>query len=135
HLADGIIQFIKNGNIDYFDKVMQFMQPPRILLTGISFFFSVIYLLIKLIWPGFYEQLALDFQSWFTILVISSFILLINTPKRFYSLKTISALLYLPSGFFLMLKSLLKIKGASKKFIHTTHEHTDHDIKKRGTPS
>ena len=135
HLFDGIVQLIKKGNIDYFDKVMQFMQPPRILLTGLSFLLSMLYLLIRLIWPDFYAQLALDFPSWVTIFIISSFILLLNTPKRFYSLKSISALLYLPSGFFLMLKSLLKIKGASKKFIHTTHEHTDNNIRKKGSPS
>jgi hypothetical protein len=36
----------------------------------------------------------------------------------------------LPLGFLLMFKSLLKVKGASKRFIHTTHEHTEKPIKK-----
>ncbi len=134
HLVDGIVQLLTKGNIDYFDKVVQFMQPPRILLTGLSFLFTLLYLLLQLIWPELYDELALDFPKWLSIFIISSLILLFNTPARFYSGKTLTALLYLPSGFLLMLKSLLRIKGASKKFIHTTHEHTDHNVKKKGTP-
>jgi len=130
HLIDGFVQLMTKGNIDYFDKVVQFMLPPRILLTGLSFLFFTIYYLIWLIWSDLYEQLSVSFISWLVVFGSSSLILLLNTPTRFYSLKTVYALLYLPSGFFLMIKSLLKIKGASKKFIHTTHEHTDHNVRK-----
>ncbi len=130
HLIDGIIQLITKGNVDYFDKVVQFMQPPRILLTGISFVFLVIYYLTWIVWSDFYEQLSISFLSWLIVFGLSSLILFLNTPSRFYSLKTLHALIYLPLGFLLMIKSLLRIKGASKKFIHTTHEHTDHNVMK-----
>ncbi|MBK9290624.1 MAG: glycosyltransferase [Bacteroidetes bacterium] len=130
HLWDGVKQLIAKGNFDYFDKVIQFMQPPRIILSGLSFILALVYLTIELLWPDFYSQLAVSFKHWLLIFLTSSLILLLNTPKRFFRTNTIAALLYLPSGFLLMIKSLLKIRGASKKFIHTTHEHTDHDVKR-----
>lgn len=132
HFVDGMIQLFTRGNIDYFNKVIQFMQPPRILLAGISLLLSFIYLIIGWVWPSFCEQLAFNYKDWLFIFVLTSFMLLISMPRKFYKLKTLLALLYLPSGFFLMLKSLIQIKGASKKFIHTTHEHTDHNVKQTG---
>ncbi|HMM10875.1 MAG TPA: glycosyltransferase family 2 protein [Bacteroidales bacterium] len=134
HFFDGVVQLITKGNVDYFDKVVQFMQPPRILLTGTAFLFSLFYLLIWLFWSDFYDQLALGFVHWVALFVLSSLILLISTPGRFFTKNTLTALFYLPAGFLLMLKSLLKIRGASKRFIHTTHDHTDHHVKKAGKP-
>jgi hypothetical protein len=46
---------------------------------------------------------------------------LFSIPKSFYNAKTLGALISLPKGMLMMLLSLLKIKGANKKFIHTKH--------------
>jgi cellulose synthase/poly-beta-1,6-N-acetylglucosamine synthase-like glycosyltransferase len=135
HLIDGLVQLLTKGNIDYFDKVIQFMQPPRILVVGLSFLFAAIYLLIWFAWPNLYEQLSVGFLPWVIVFGLSTLMLLISTPLKFYTKKTMIALFYLPSGFLLMLKSLLKIRGASKKFIHTTHEHTDHNVKNKPNKS
>lgn len=126
HFIDGLKNLVTKGNIDYFDKVLQMIQPPRILLTGILViitFFSGIFLLPALSFlqpffvPGFYYWLIL-----FTLTVLS---LLFSIPFRFYNLKTFKALLQVPQGFILMIISLMKIKGASSKFLHTTHSHVD----------
>jgi hypothetical protein len=46
---------------------------------------------------------------------------LFSVPRSFYNSKTLGALVSLPKGMILMFLSLLKIKGANKKFIHTKH--------------
>jgi hypothetical protein len=44
-----------------------------------------------------------------------------STPLKFYNMKTLSAILHLPYGFFLMMKSTFFHREAKKKFIHTEH--------------
>ncbi len=129
HFFDGIKQLVIKGNFDYFDKVLQMVQPPRILLTGVLFLISFVEWFIfyfgnsyVLSWfnPGFY--------AWLYLFIATSVALLFSIPKKFYNKTTFNALLSLPHGFLLMLISLFKVKGATKKFIHTEHSHVD-DIK------
>lgn len=126
HFVDGVKNFFTTGNLDYFDKVIQMIQPPRILLAGIitiitTFsglsFFSFFSFLSKFFVP--------DFYYWLALFAITFFSLIISIPLRFYRIRTFRALLRVPQGFFLMILSLLKIKGANTKFIHTEHSHTD----------
>lgn len=129
HILDGIMELLKKGNFDYFDKVIQMVQPPRILLTGILFLFSLIYSLIHYL-P--YSELKNYFVPaplwWLGIFGLTALALLLSIPRKFYNFKTLRALLSLPHGFLLMFISLLKIKGATKSFLHTEHSHVD-DIK------
>jgi cellulose synthase/poly-beta-1,6-N-acetylglucosamine synthase-like glycosyltransferase len=129
HFVDGVVQLVTKGNFDYFDKVLQMVQPPRILLTGILFLISFAEWIIFYFgnddltgWfhPGFY--------SWLTLFAGTVLALLFSIPRKFYNKSTFNALLSLPHGFVLMLISLFKVKGATKKFIHTEHSHVD-DIK------
>lgn len=104
--------FISKGNIDYFNKAFQFIQPPRIILLGVLILINILSLLFntplfQLLWA-----LALSFS-------IGGF--LAGTPKRFYSLKTFTALSRLPLGFLLMLNSMFFHKEAKSNFIHTEH--------------
>jgi hypothetical protein len=62
--------------------------------------------------------------------MLTALTLSISVPGQFYNKKTFVALLSLPYGFILMVISLLKIKGASKKFIHTTHSIEGNTVKK-----
>ncbi|MBN2639852.1 MAG: glycosyltransferase [Bacteroidales bacterium] len=130
HFLDGVRELILHGNFDYFDKVLQMVQPPRILLTGILFLITVItgivyFIPIKTLqlWvaPGFY--------FWMILFILTVFALVLSVPLRFYNKKTFKALLSLPYGFILMFISLLKFKGAMKKFLHTEHSHI-HEEKK-----
>jgi hypothetical protein len=59
--------------------------------------------------------------GWLTTIAGCFFALLISIPTKFYNYNTLKAVAGLPKGMFLMLLSLLKIKGANKKFIHTKH--------------
>ncbi|MEI6140522.1 MAG: glycosyltransferase [Mariniphaga sp.] len=108
------------GNVDYFDKILQFIQPPRILLLGGVTIFGTIFLISNYLLNNslLYQQL------WIIVAVFCFTSVLISIPKSLYNLKTLAAIAYLPKGMFLMFGSLLKIKGANKKFIHTQHTST-----------
>jgi cellulose synthase/poly-beta-1,6-N-acetylglucosamine synthase-like glycosyltransferase len=108
------------GNIDYFDKAIQFIQPPRILLLGAVLFFGTGFLItILLLDSNLFYILA-----WIMVIVACILAFLFSIPRSFYNIKTARALASLPKGMFLMLGSLLKIRGANKKFIHTKHTST-----------
>jgi len=105
---------ILKGNIDLFDKAVQFILIPRILLIGllsIISFISILFLPQNLyfIWLGLWTLCTLTF--------------LISIPRYLYNMDTLKALLKIPSGFYHMFLSLLKIKGANKEFIHTKHNY------------
>jgi cellulose synthase/poly-beta-1,6-N-acetylglucosamine synthase-like glycosyltransferase len=113
---------IKDGNIEYFNKAIQYLQLPRILLLGVLFFLTATSTAFRI--P--------DYTVWwlvsFAITVLS---LIISVPAKFYHVSTLKALLYLPVGFIFMFLSLLKIRGANKKFIHTKHTFNAFQIKKK----
>ena len=108
---------ITKGNVDYFDKAIQFIQPPRILLMGAVIIFGAGFFLgntlLKL-----NQSLSI---GWLCLIAGCLIALIISIPTKFYNYKTVKAVAGLPKGMFLMLLSLLRIKGANKKFIHTKH--------------
>ncbi len=131
HFIDGLRELVFRGNIDYFDKVLQMIQPPRILLAGILFLSCCIYGLIYFVFDTQVQQwFQPPFYFWLGLFVATVLALLFSVPRRFYNMKTFLALLRVPHGFILMIISLLRIKGASKKFLHTTHSHVDEDESK-----
>jgi cellulose synthase/poly-beta-1,6-N-acetylglucosamine synthase-like glycosyltransferase len=105
------------GNVDYFDKAIQFIQPPRILLLGAVIIFGLGFFLGNTIMKVDHNMSI----GWLTTIAGCFFALLISIPTKFYNYNTLKAVAGLPKGMFLMLLSLLKIKGANKKFIHTKH--------------
>ncbi|OFY51886.1 MAG: hypothetical protein A2X22_04295 [Bacteroidetes bacterium GWF2_49_14] len=119
---DGIVQFIARFNIDYLDKVYQMIQPPRILLLGILTLITLIVGFFSLVnYLPTWEFLAVDFMMWFTIWSFTVIAMGCAVPRKFYTKRTFVAVLSLPWGFWLMIRSLVKTKGANKSFIHTQH--------------
>lgn len=108
------------GNLDYFDKAIQFIQPPRILLLGSVLIFGALFLIINMLMNNDMFLSAL----WMTVILGCLLAFLFAVPGSFYNRKTARALLSLPGGMLLMIGSLLKIKGANKQFIHTKHTAT-----------
>jgi cellulose synthase/poly-beta-1,6-N-acetylglucosamine synthase-like glycosyltransferase len=126
HFFDGLWRLLSKGQVDYFDKVVQMIQPPRILLTGMLFFITLAMAIVQWILPISIGQFFVpDFYSWLTLFILTACALIFSIPSKLYSLRTLQALLMVPKGFFLMMVSLFKIKGASKKFLHTTHGHSE----------
>lgn len=123
---DGLKQFVLKGNLDYFIKVIQMIQPPRILLIGFLFIIALITSVLNLLFPVLYNNFfVLEYNIWVVLFLIALLILIISVPRKFYNKRTYKALFSLPKGFMMMMLSLMRIKGATKKFIHTTHTHSD----------
>ena len=106
-----------NRNFDYFDKAIQLILPPRILLLFQVFVFGIIFLAINLTINNHFSYSFL----WLVIMMTCLLAFICSIPLRFYNLSTARALVCLPKGLILMLNSLLKLKGANKTFIHTKH--------------
>jgi cellulose synthase/poly-beta-1,6-N-acetylglucosamine synthase-like glycosyltransferase len=122
YIGPGIKELIKSGNFDFADKVYQMIQPPRILLVGIV---SILTFLMALVnaFASFWmwNNLILDFSSWLVVWLLVILAFMFSIPRKFYNKQTANALMSLPKGFILMFASLFKLKGANKKFIHTSH--------------
>lgn len=107
---------ILKGNIDYFDKAIQFIQPPRIMLLGFLLIINVKSILFNPIeWV----------YIWLAVLAMTILTFIFSIPLKFYNIKTLMALITLPKAFFLMFISLIKMRGANEKFIHTEHTRFD----------
>jgi cellulose synthase/poly-beta-1,6-N-acetylglucosamine synthase-like glycosyltransferase len=132
HFIDGVSNFVSSGNLDYFDKVVQMIQPPRILLAGMLTIITVLSGLSFFSFFNFLDDFFVpSFNYWFTLFIVTFLSLIISVPVRFYSARTFIALFRVPQGFLLMLLSLMKIRGANSKFIHTEHSHTDDVVSKK----
>lgn len=111
---------VLKGNIDYFDKAIQFIQPPRIMLLGMLVLINSISIFLNT--PNWMYAWLITFGACVLTFIFS-------TPLKFYNFKTMLAIITLPKAFFLMFLSLLKVKGANKKFIHTEHSSTVKEAK------
>ena len=118
----GIVQFVTRLNIDFIDKVYQMVMPPRILLLGVVTIITAamgLFALINIEWIS--QTLALNFTDWFIIWALVILAFAFSVHRKFYTKKTLMAILTLPMGFWLMFTLLFKLKGANKTFIHTQH--------------
>jgi hypothetical protein len=117
YLGEGIKELF-HGNIDFFDKIVQHLIPPRIFMLG---FITIIVILSLIINPLTWTYV------WTIQWMMCVIALCISVPRHLYSRKTFIALFFLPYGFFLMVLSLTRINHARKGFVHTTHSYKDHD--------
>ena len=102
---------IKEMNWPMLDKFIQMSIPPRILLLG--------WIPIWIIILGYLSPMLI--RKWAIIYVLLSIALLSVLPRRFYTIRTVKALFKLPILMIAYLKSLLGVRSAKNKFIHTPH--------------
>jgi cellulose synthase/poly-beta-1,6-N-acetylglucosamine synthase-like glycosyltransferase len=96
-------------NLDYIDKIIQWMLLPRVLTLGIITIASVGLLFLNWI-------MAI---KWWFILMLLIFAFAMAIPDYLVNKRTIKTLKRIPFLFILMFFNLFRLKGASKKFIHT----------------
>lgn len=116
-IFDSLKELVRKGNVDYFDKAIQFIQPPRVLLLASVILFGVIFFSANY----FLGVNPLYNILWYVVAITCVLAFLFSIPCNYYNKTTLKALASLPSGMLLMLGSLLKIRGANKQFIHTKH--------------
>ena len=122
-IVSSVKHLIQKGNIDYFDKAIQFIQPPRILLLGAVKLLGTLFIM-----TGLLLENATFLVVWQLIIFLCLAAILLAIPRSLYTDKTLRAISVLPGGMLLMLGSLLKMKGANKSFIHTKHNTAIHQI-------
>ncbi len=118
YFKTGCKELVFKGNFNFFDKLLQMIVPPRILLLGLTFLLALAYGLLSF---GFNLNSNVSVYGWFSNLMITVLAFFLALPKSFYNTNTLKALFSLPSAFFRMALLLFKLKGANKKFIHTAH--------------
>jgi cellulose synthase/poly-beta-1,6-N-acetylglucosamine synthase-like glycosyltransferase len=126
-IASALKALVLRGNVDYFDKAIQFIQPPRVLLLGVMLLVAPFFMIINMLmqYPAAYTAV------WGGTLLGCILAFFFSVPLQFYSLSTLKAVGSLPRGMLLMLGSLLRIRGANKQFIHTKHSATKLDVNKK----
>ncbi len=112
YFLPGIKELFTKGNIDFLDKVIQQLLPPRIFLLGFLILLTALSWLLN---PILYTW------AWLALTIICILTLMFSTPGRFYNWTTFKAIFLLPKGFFMMLLSLTRIYQAKKKWDHTVH--------------
>lgn len=113
-LGEGVKDLLFKGKFDFFDKGLQRVIMPRVLLLGFSFFCALFYFI-----P--FIQLG---QYFLTLFIINCLSYIIAIPSSYFNVNTLKAALRLPLAFFLMFFAMIKSKGNSKKFVQTQHSAT-----------
>lgn len=100
----------QNGNYDFFNKVIQMALPPRLLLPvflGMMAVLNFILLMNPLFWGALF--------------VLNLVTYLFALPASFWTKKNLEAFAVLPKVLLATFRSLLLMKEARKRFLHTAH--------------
>lgn len=111
YFGEGLRQ-LGRGNFEFFDKILQSLLLPRVLLLGVL---SGL-LGLSLLWPagpgpGF----------WLALLLGTGVALLLALPARLYTQQVGRAVLHLPLALGAMVLALLQLKKAKSSFMPTPH--------------
>jgi cellulose synthase/poly-beta-1,6-N-acetylglucosamine synthase-like glycosyltransferase len=118
--VDALKKLFTEGNLDYFDKVFQWLLLPRVIILSVMFTFVPLFIIL--------EQFVFNSYlttGWVILFMICSISFMIAVPRRFYNIHTLKALKHIPQGVFLMFRNFFTLKGANKTFIHTVHGEPD----------
>jgi cellulose synthase/poly-beta-1,6-N-acetylglucosamine synthase-like glycosyltransferase len=99
-------------NMDYCDKIIQWLIPPRILLVGIPILFGTVMLFINWAYS----------IKWWVVLFLLMVALSVAMPDELYTASFKKALRKLPLLFLLTVINLFRLRGVNKKFIHKQQE-------------
>lgn len=100
---------ILTANVDYVDKVIQWMMPPRVVVLGFTVSMSILVSFIDLT----------NAIKWWFLLLLCLLALGLAIPSSMSRKITLKSLLKLPVLFLLMVVNFFRTKGAIKSFIHT----------------
>lgn len=112
HLPAGLTQLLVKGNICFFDKIVQSLLLPRILLMGVLTFIAAL---------SWFLPWGPSPLFWCALLILTGFALLLALPRRLYNRQLWQAMLNLPLAFVSMAMALVKSRKAGNTFIHTPH--------------
>lgn len=111
-LPGAIVSF----NIDYVDKLLQWLLPPRLILFGGIITMGCVMQILD--WP-----LAL---KWWVLFIIMGISLCLAIPDKLVDEQFKKSIYKLPLLFLMMIMNLFRLKGAYQKFVHTEHGRKEH---------
>ncbi|GAA4346086.1 glycosyltransferase family 2 protein [Hymenobacter saemangeumensis] len=111
YFGEGLRQ-LGRGNLDFFDKILQSMLLPRVLLLG------VLGLLLGL---SLLTEAGPGTGFWLALLLGAGAALLLALPARLYTRQVGRAVLHLPLALGAMVLALLQLKKAKASFMPTPH--------------
>jgi cellulose synthase/poly-beta-1,6-N-acetylglucosamine synthase-like glycosyltransferase len=101
---------IRTRNINYFDKIIQWMLLPRVVMFGLTGLMAVLVLIVS------WEQSI----KWFLLIFLMAALFLLTTPGNLLSTFVRKSWKTLPTLFVMMVLNFFKMKKG-KHFIHTPH--------------
>lgn len=127
HSLSGLREAVSKGNMDYCDKILQWMLPPRLIqlagVFGLTFIFTVIGVWQAVQGEGHEWTAAI---KWWILSAAQIMAMLLPIPGRLLDKRLRKAILRIPMLALATLGNLFKLKGAYKKFIHTEHYENSH---------
>ena len=127
HSLSGLREAVSKGNMDYCDKILQWMLPPRLIqlagVFGLTFIFTVIGVWQAVQGEGHEWTAAI---KWWILSAAQIMAMLLPIPGRVLDKRLGKAILRIPMLALATLGNLFKLKGAYKKFIHTEHYENSH---------
>lgn len=118
----GLWKALRQGNIDYCDKIVQWMLPPRLIQLAAVFGLTAVVTAI-----GIWQSLQGSGQEWtpaikwWILSVAQVAAMLLPLPAHLLNKQLGRAIMKVPVLALATIRNLFKLKGASKKFIHTEH--------------
>lgn len=127
HSLSDLREAVSKGNMDYCDKILQWMLPPRLIqlagVFGLTFIFTVIGVWQAVQGAGQEWTAAI---KWWILSAAQIMAMLLPIPGRLLDKRLGKAILRIPLLALTTLGNLFKLKGAYKKFIHTEHYENSH---------
>ncbi len=103
---------VREGNVNLFDKTLQMLLVPRLILIGLTTGGMLTATLLAWLPYG-----NLWLMAWLSVVLAY----LISIPKYLYSTDLLKAVAWLPVAIVNMLWALRKVGTANRSFIHTPH--------------
>lgn len=118
----GLWKALRQGNIDYCDKIVQWMLPPRLIQLAAVFGLTAVVTVIG-IWQSLQGsgQEWMPAIKWWILSVAQIAAMLLPLPVHLLNKQLGRAIVKVPVLALATVRNLFKLKGASKKFIHTEH--------------
>lgn len=113
---------LRQGNIDYCDKIFQWMLPPRLIQIAAVFGLTLLFTVFS-IWQslqgGGNEWMSVI--KWWVLSIAQIAAMILPIPGYLFSKQLGKAIIKIPMLALTTIGNLFKLKGANKKFIHTEH--------------
>jgi cellulose synthase/poly-beta-1,6-N-acetylglucosamine synthase-like glycosyltransferase len=116
-LFKSIHDLFAHSNFEFFNKMVQLLFLPRVIMLGSLFIITVLSSFFN---SGFF------FYSWFAVFLLCVLAIALSVPKQFYNKQTLIAILSLPYGFLMMWLAVFKIKLGHKRLSPTPHDTITH---------